>query len=72
MSYLENKHCTDSYCKRRVFIGSSPKKNKKLSYRRDSARCGCSSSQPKSAIWPKSSEQSTSNKFTYVLLIYCY
>jgi len=44
----------------------------KFNYHRDSARCGCSSPQPKSIIYPKSSVQPTSIKCTYTVLIYHY
>ena len=44
-------------------------KNKKLSYRRGSARCGCRSPQLKSIILVLTSVQLTWTKFTYALLI---
>ena len=51
--------------------------NKKLNCRRDSARCGCKSTQPKSIMWPKSHNLRplnlpTSIRFNYALLIYHY
>ena len=54
------------------FVIYSNQEKKKLSYCRDSARCRCRSTQPKSIIWPKSSVQPTSIQFTHALLIYHY
>jgi len=75
--------CTETYAKLALVVNFKQNMdNTKLSCRKDSARCGCTSLQPKSIIYNLQSKCSiqlrvikfayASIKFTYVLLVYQY